>query len=147
MEQTTEYIALVNEAKRALLDQSVTAITDGIKETVDVDDAAEVWQSIIDRLFVDYGIKPRNPFLTPKYRVVIDLFNDSTEFDIEYDGDADDLENDIRENLEIEAEVNYSVRLNIGNTNELFSVYDSDGDTVDVYRLLQNYLEVTVTKI
>ena len=147
MEQTTEYIALVNEAKRALLDQSVTAITEGIKETVDVDDAAEVWQSIIDRLFVDYGIKPRNPFLTPKYRVVIDLFNDSTEFDIEYDGDADDLENDIRENLEIEAEVNYSIRLNIGNTNECFSVYDSDGDTVDVYRLLQNYLEVTVTKI
>ncbi len=145
MEPTT--IALVNEARRALLDQSVTAITDGIKETVDVDDAAEVWQSIIDRLFVDYGIKPRNPFLTPKYRVVIDLFNDSTEFDIEYDGDADDLENDIRENLEIEAEVNYSIRLNIGNTNELFSVYDSDGDTVDVYRLLQNYLEVTVTKI
>ena len=147
MEQTTEYIALVNEAKRALLDQSVTAITEGIKETVDVDDAAEVWQSIIDRLFVDYGIKPRNPFLTPKYRVVIDLFNDSTEFDIEYDGDADDLENDIRENLEIEAEVNYDVRLNIGNNNERFSVYDSDGDTVDVYRLLQNYLEVTVTKI
>ena len=147
MEPTTEYVALVNEARRALLDQSVTAITEGIKETVDLDDAAEVWQSIIDRLFVDYGIKPRNPFLIPKYHVVIDLFNDSTEFDIEYDGDEDDLENEIRENLEIEAEVNYSIRLNIGNTNELFSVYDSDGDTVDVYRLLQNYLEVTVTKI
>lgn len=143
----TDYVALVNEARRALLDQSVTAITDGIKETVDVDDAAEVWQSIIDRLYTDHALKPRNPFLIAKYQVVLDVYNNTMEFEIEYDGDADDLENEIMSNLDIEARVTYEVSLRIGNKDESLTVEDTDGSTVDIYDLLQNYVEVSISKI
>jgi hypothetical protein len=150
MEQTqesSEYVALVNEARRALLDQSVTAITEGIKETVDVDDAAEVWQSIIDRLYTDYALKPRNPFLIAKYKVEISVHDESIEFETEYDGDEEELERNIYASLDIETSVTYTINLNMGNINESIEVTDDDGITVDTYDFLNNWVEVFITKI
>jgi len=153
MEQTqesSEYVALVNEARRALLDQSVTAITEGIKETVgvvDVDDAAKVWQSIIDRLYTDYALKPRNPFLIAKYKVEISVHDESIEFETEYDGDEEELERSIYGSLDIETSVTYTINLNMGNINESIEVTDDDGITVDTYDFLNNWVEVFITKI
>ena len=150
MEQTqesNEYVALVNEARRALLDQSVTAITEGIKETVDVDDAAEVWQSIIDRLYTDYALKPRNPFLIAKYKVEISVHDESIEFETEYDGTEEELEQAIYNNLDIETSVTYTINLSMGNINESIEVTDDDGITVDEYDFRNNWVEVFITKI
>ena len=143
----SDYVALVNEARRALLDQSVTAITEGIKETVDVDDAAEVWQSIIDRLYTDYALKPRNPFLIAKYKVEISVHDESIEFETEYDGTEEALERDIYDSLDIETSVTYTINLNMGNTNESIEVTDDDGITVDEYDFRNNWVEVFITKI
>jgi len=150
MEQTqesNEYVALVNEARRALLDQSVTAITEGIKETVDVDDAAEVWQSIIDRLYTDYALKPRNPFLIAKYKVEISVHDESIEFETEYDGTEEELEQAIYGSLDIETSVTYTINLNMGNIDESIEVTDDDGITVDEYDFRNNWVEVFITKI
>ena len=143
----SDYVALVNEARRALLDQSVTAITEGIKETVDVDDAAEVWQSIIDRLYTDYALKPRNPFIIAKYKVEISVHDESIEFETEYDGTEEELERDIYDSLDIETSVTYTINLNMGNTNESIEVTDDDGITVDEYDFRNNWVEVFITKI
>lgn len=140
--------ALVRETRMAVLNQSVTAITEGIKETVDVDEAAEVWQSIIDRLFNGESLdKPRNPFLIAKYKVEISVHDESIEFETEYDGTEEELEQAIYGSLDIETSVTYTINLSMGNINESIEVTDDDGITVDEYDFRNNWVEVFITKI
>ena len=144
---TKPYWLMVREARMAILNQSVTAITEGIKETVDVDDAAKVWQSIIDRLYTDHALKPSNPFIIAKYKVEISVHDESIEFETEYDGTEEELEQDIYNSLDIETSVTYTINLNMGNTNESIEVTDDDGITVDEYDFRNNWVEVFITKI